>query len=125
MWTKTISAAARHERFFLLTGILFVSTVAWATNAIAAAPAVFSAWDRITYTQDVCLQRAETDLRNNGFTGGGTGLKGTHTTIYGFNGEYTGQVRCFAGDLGIVYFIVAGPSSDMASSYIDALRKGL
>ncbi len=108
------------NRFSPLTGIVFASVIAGATAAMAA-PMVYSAWKKITVTQDVCLQRAAADLRNNGFTDIATGAKGTSTTYTGFKGDYTGLVRCAANDLKAIFFVVAGPSPDAANNLVVAL----
>lgn len=109
--------------FSLLTGIVFVSAVAGATAAMAV-PMVYSAWKKITISQDQCLQRAEADLRKNGYTGIATGAKGTSTTYIGFSGDYTGLVRCAADSLGAVFFVVAGPSPDVANNLVNGLLNG-
>ncbi len=109
------------NRFSLSAGIVFVSALACATAAMADVPMVYSAWKKTTVTQDVCLQHAETDLRKNGYTGIATGAKGTSTTYTGFSGDYTGLVRCAADSLGAVFFVVAGPSPDVANNLVNGL----
>ena len=89
-----------------------------------AVPMVYSAWKKITVTQDQCLQSAEADLRKNGYTGIATGAKGTSTTYTGFSGDYTGLVRCAADGLGAVFFVVAGPAPEVANNMVVALLNG-
>jgi hypothetical protein len=51
----------------MITGIIFIGLSAGTTAALAAAPSVFTAWKKITLSQDECMQQATAVLSRNGY----------------------------------------------------------
>jgi hypothetical protein len=105
----------------LLTGIVFVGATAWATAALAA-PWVFTAWKKTALNQTECVRRGTALLNSNGYSNVKSGINGSNTVVGGI-GDYTGLVRCAAGDLGVVFFVVAGPTN-LVSNYLTNLYDG-
>jgi hypothetical protein len=103
------------KRVSLITGMVLIGAIAWATAALAANPYVFTAWKKITISQTACLQHATAVLTSNGYTGI---IPGTSTdTVLGNIGDFTGLIRCAAGDPGVVFFVVAGPDQPVVVNY--------
>ena len=108
----------------MITGIIFIGLSAGTTAVLAAAPSVFTAWKKITLSQDECMQQATAVLSRNGYANLKLGIKGNNTILGGL-GDYTGLVRCAAGDPGLVIIVVAGPSENTALDYLTALYNGI
>jgi hypothetical protein len=111
-----------HRWVSMITGIVFIGLFSGTTAALAAYPYVFTAWKKITISQDECVRRATNVLRNNNYSGMTAGIKGNDTMLGGL-GDYVGLVRC-AASVGVVFFVVTGPAQDPALNYTNALSNG-
>ncbi len=83
-----------------------------------AGPSVASRYNEIKMSQEQCLKNAGEALRK-------TGLEAqdrTKQSRYGARGDYTGVVRCIAGN-GLVLFISSGPSRQMTDNLSATLFK--
>ena len=81
-----------------------------------AGPAVGSRYNEIKMSQEQCLKNAEAALRK-------TGLEAqdrTEQSRYGARGDYTGVIRCVAGN-GLVFFIASGPARQITDNLAGAL----
>ena len=81
-----------HRWVSIITGIVFIGLFSGTTAALAAYPYVFTAWKKITISQDECVRRATNVLRNNNYTGMTAGIKGNDTMLGGL-GDYVGALR--------------------------------
>jgi hypothetical protein len=75
------------------------------TAAAQAGPAVATRWQKVTVSQDECLQKAEDVIRRSGFGR----LERTQQSRYGTLDDYTAAIRCITSN-GLAIFIVSGPS---------------
>ena len=96
------------RKFLLLGAGLLAGAVAAAGNAAAEAPGMDTAWIDLNMTQEQCMAKANTAMRNGGF---GQGFEVVGTSTFGLQGQYRGLVRCLAAK-NIVFFVVSGPSSN-------------
>ena len=71
----------------------------------------------IDSTPGVCIQRATAAIKGAGLT---ENFEIIQNTIYGDEGDYTGMIRCIAENK-IAVIVVAGPDSDVAGNYADAI----
>jgi hypothetical protein len=83
-----------------------------------AGPAVASRYNEIKMSQEECLKNAEAALRKTGLDK----LQHTEQSRYGARGDYTGVVRCIAGN-GLVLFIGSGPARPITDNLAGALFK--
>ncbi len=98
-----------------LAGALGLAMFGLATQA-AAGPAVATRWQKVTVSQDECLQRAEDTIRRSGFGK----LERTQQSRYGTRDNYTAAIRCITSN-GLAIFIVSGPSRGQADQMSGAL----
>ena len=106
----------------LIAGALgLAATLASVSTVRAIGPCMSSAWLVITITQDECIKRGSSSMRDHSFNTRFEVLG--NSSIYGERSDYTALVRC-AADKGIVYFVVAGPHPQGAicSKYMNAIR---
>ena len=90
-------------------------------TSVGAGPSMSSAWLTITINQEECVKRGSQTVRDNTFN---TRFEVVgESSIYGERGEYTALVRC-AAEKGIVYFVVAGPKSEICSKHMNGMRDG-
>ncbi len=75
----------------------------------AYAVGLSTSWENTTLSQDECIKRAEVAMRNSGFSN----LKIGSESIFADRKEYSGSIRCITSKK-IIFFVVAGPSSDTA-----------
>jgi hypothetical protein len=83
-----------------------------------AGPAVASGYNEIKMSQEQCLKNAEEALRKTGLAA----QDRTEQSRYGARGDYTGAVRCIAGN-GLVLPIGSGPSRRITDNLSAALFK--
>lgn len=86
----------------VVTGALLLGFV---TPALAEGPAVSTKWLDLTVSQDVCLGKAESAIKDSGFGN----LERTQQSRYGTVEGYTGAIRCIS-EKAIVMFVVSGPN---------------
>ena len=86
------------------------------TAQAAAGPAVATRWQKVTVSQDECLQRAEDTIRRSGFGK----LERTQQSRYGALDNYTAAIRCITSN-GLAIFIVSGPSRSQSDQMAGAL----
>lgn len=94
--------------------------VALPLNAARAAenhPIISTDWADTQVKQSDCLAHAARAIGRIGFKSPGT----TKNSRHGYRGQYTVAVRC-AADKGFVFFIVAGPSAELADKYLTAIK---
>jgi hypothetical protein len=91
------------------------------TVSLWAGPSMSSAWLKIEITQDECVSKGSTVVKKNSFNTRFEVLG--DSSIYGERGDYTALVRC-AADMNMVYFVVAGPNSQITSQHMNAMRDG-
>lgn len=70
-------------------------------------------------TVDQCIKKAAFRFKELGLT---ENVDAQGNTLYAESGDYTAHVRC-ATDVGFVYFVIAGPDSNIALRGIQALVK--
>lgn len=90
-------------------------------STVGAGPSMSSAWLAITVNQDECIKRGSQSVHDSSFNTRFEVLG--NSSIYGERGDYTALVRC-AADKGIVYFVVAGPTGNICSKHMNAIRDG-
>ena len=81
-----------------------------------AGPAVATRWQKVTVSQDECLQQAEDVIRRSGFGK----LERTQQSRYGTLDDYTAAIRCIASN-GLAVFIVSGPARGQSDQMAGAL----
>lgn len=82
---------------------------------------IWTAWQPTSLSSRECIRRAEIAVRDTGYSRnlqifGESPTKG----VYGENGQYSATVRC-GTNIGIVFFVTAGPSSSIASEELYSL----
>lgn len=102
-------------RFFLIVLTLTTASVAQATG-----PIIFSQLQKITITQEECLKKAETVMKNLGLS---ENFAKDNNALWGTKDKdsATGHIRCAATD-GIVMLVVAGTSYSKASALFQSLQ---
>jgi len=104
----------------LISALIIAATFAVAPPA-KAGPSMSSGVAVIgTIDQETCLARGANATKALGFT---TGLEiVSNNSVYGEMNAYTLHIRCFA-DMGVVFFIVAGPSGEVTSKVLTAVKE--
>jgi hypothetical protein len=105
-------------KWVAMTGAALAALVPSATK-VDAGPSMSSAWLAITVSQDECIRRGSTTMKDRDFETRFEVLG--NTSIYGELKDYTALIRC-AADKGIVYFVVAGPTGSVCSKHMNAMR---
>jgi hypothetical protein len=100
-------------RTALLACLVFAAS---APAAAAAETAIATKWRPISLDQMSCMGYAQSAIAHAGFDK----AEPASQTVSGKRGQYTASIRCLSNER-IAFFIIAGPSSDAALSYIDAL----
>ena len=90
-----------------------------ATATTALASWVSTSWANIDITQEACLARAEKAISSSGFSP----KQKLVQSRFGVVDDYTVVVRCIS-DKSMVFFVVAGPKSDVVDKYLTALEGG-
>lgn len=90
-----------------------VSVVVVSATAAFAGPSLSTNWTSTTLSQEECMRRAETAVRDARLT---RGFEIVGQSVFGGTDSYTLVVRCIA-DKGLVYFAVGGPSLDQARKH--------
>jgi len=98
-----------------LAGALALAVFGPAAQATAG-PAVAARWQKVTVSQDECLQKAEDTIRRSGFGK----LERTQQSRYASLDDYTAAIRCIVSN-GLAIFIVSGPSRGQADQMSGAL----
>ena len=98
-----------------LAGALVLAAFGLTAQA-AAGPAVATRWQKVTVSQDECLQKAEDVIRRSGFGK----LERTQQSRYGTLDNYTAAIRCITSN-GLAIFIVSGPSRTQSDQMAGAL----
>ena len=86
------------------------------TAQAAAGPAVATRWQKVTVSQDECLQKAEDTIRRERIGK----PERTQQSRYGSLDNYTAAIRCIVSN-GLAIFIVSGPSRGQADHMSGAL----
>ncbi|HHP7231279.1 MAG TPA: hypothetical protein ACFCUY_10535 [Xenococcaceae cyanobacterium] len=115
-----ISASTLHhslKTLFCSLGIISLTP----TTAYSIPAKIWTAWQPTTLNSQQCINRAEVAVRDSGYS---QNLEifgeGATSGVYGENGEYSVTVRCGINN-GLVFFVVAGPASAIASEELYAL----
>jgi hypothetical protein len=98
-----------------LAGALVLAAFGLTAQA-AAGPAVATRWQKVTVSQDECLQRAEDTIHRSGFGK----PERTQQSRYGTLDNYTATIRCITSN-GLAIFIVSGPSRSQSDQMAGAL----
>ncbi len=108
-------------KYWVYAGVSMAAAtaVAGTVSTVMAGPSMSSAWLSITIEQDECIKKGSAAVRQQRFNTRFEVLG--NSSIYGERGDYTVLVRC-AADKGIVYFVVAGPTSSVCSRHMNAIR---
>ena len=99
--------------------VAVTAAIAGAAAVLAASPSMSSAWLATTVDQDECVRRGSAAMRKQSFSTRFEVLG--NSSIYGERGDYTALVRC-AADKEFVYFVVAGPTGNVCSRHMNAIR---
>jgi hypothetical protein len=84
--------------------------------AAYAGPFIATRWQKVTGSQDRCLERAEDVLARSGFGR----LERTLQSRYGTLDDYTAAIRCITSN-GLAIFIVSGPSREQTDQMAGVL----
>ena len=97
---------------------LALAVVAAITTASAALAdtAVATKWRPLGEAQSDCMAHARMAIFRAGFDASEPGSQ----SMSGKHGAYTASIRCVA-DQRMVFFVMAGPSPDVTSRYLDVL----
>jgi hypothetical protein len=99
------------------TVLLACSLIVMSASATALADtAVATKWRPIALDQTNCMSYARMAIFRLGFYKSEPGSQ----TMSGKRGDYTASIRCLAEER-VVFFIMAGPSPETVSSYLDVL----
>lgn len=101
-------------KLLLAAGLL---AVAMAGTAQSQQPAISSAWDRMTLSQDECLARARVTLERLKFTR----IERVGNSIFGDQGDYQLAIRCVS-DLKMFYVHGGGPNGDRLETFVNNLK---
>ena len=82
-------------------------------SAALAGPSLSTNWTATTLSQEECMRRAETAVRDARLA---KGFEVVGQSVFGGAESYTLVVRCIT-DQGLVYFAVGGPNLDQARKY--------
>src|SRR5215216_4907682 len=102
-----------HIRTVLLACFLIVMSAS--TTAIADT-AIATKWRPIALDQGDCMSYARMAIFRLGFDKSEPGSQ----TMSGKRGDYTASIRCLSEER-LVFFILAGPSPETVSSYLNVL----
>lgn len=106
-------------RWVSVAAALVLAGTLGSVATVGAGPSMSSAWLAITISQDECIRRGSSSMRDQSFNTRFEVLG--NSSIYGERGDYTALVRC-AADKGIVYFVVAGQTGSTCSRHMNAIR---
>ncbi len=96
-----------------------LAVLATVMSSVAAyAVGLSTSWTETRLTHEQCMRRAEIAMRDSDFYE----VEFVGQSVFGDYREYTGTIRCVTSK-GIIFFVVAGPSSDRASSLRSRLVK--
>jgi hypothetical protein len=99
------------------TVLLACSLIVMSASATAVADtAIATKWRPIALDQDDCMSYARMAIFRLGFDKSEPGSQ----TMSGKRGDYTASIRCLS-EQRIVIFIMAGPSPETVSSYLNVL----
>ena len=99
------------------TVLLACSLIVMSAKATAVADtAVATKWRTIALDQTDCMSYARMAIFRLGFEKSAPGSQ----SMSGKRGDYTASIRCLS-DERLVFFIMAGPSPETVSSYLDVL----
>jgi len=98
-------------RIVLLACCLFLTSA-----AASADTAIATKWRPIALDQGDCMSYARMAIFRLGFYKSEPGSQ----TMSGKKGEYTASIRCLSNER-LVFFIIAGPSSDTVADYLNVL----
>jgi hypothetical protein len=97
--------------------LLACSLIVMCASATAVADtAVATKWRPIALDQTNCMSYARLAIFRSGFDKAAPGSQ----TMSGKRGDYTASIRCLSEER-LVFFIMAGPSPEAVSSYLDTL----
>jgi hypothetical protein len=99
------------------TVLLASSLIAMSASAkVVADTAVATKWRPIALDQGDCMSYARMAIFRLGFEKSAPGSQ----SMSGKRGDYTASIRCLSEER-LVFFIMAGPSPETVSSYLDVL----
>lgn len=103
--------------FFSLSIISLTPSIAYSRPA-----KIWTAWQGTNLNARECIRRAESAVRNTGYSSNLEIFGGDSPTagVYGESGDYSVTVRC-GTNAGIVFFVSAGPEAGIASSELNTL----
>ena len=87
------------------------------STAAVAGPSMTVVSTQTTLSQEDCMARAESAMRNAGLT---EYLESVGKTVFGEKGEYTAAIRCESANT-MVIFVVSGPDEAKTDQYNDDL----
>ena len=93
-----------------------IGIVALPITAFATPYEVIVATKKFTGTSELCVQRAQNILRDNGFTVEPARTGNVTNRAVGRHGDYTALILCDGGS-DVVVFIVDGPKANTALDY--------
>jgi hypothetical protein len=102
----------RIRTFLLVCSLIVISASATAV----ADTAVATKWRPMALDQDNCMSYARMAIFRLGFEKSEPGSQ----SMSGKRGDYTASVRCLS-EQRVVFFIMAGPSPETVSSYLNVL----
>ena len=98
------------------TGIVALAILSVVLTTAAADTAVATRWKSTGETQTECMGHAQMAIFRAGFDPRGPGSQ----SMSGKRGDYTASIRCIA-EQRMVIFVMAGPSADATSRYLEEL----
>lgn len=102
--------------FSLFLTFLFPAFVFAAQQTAGEITTMSTSWGEIQMTRQECLRRAETAIKEGGFSKGLEIVD--NSSVFGDRGAYIASVRCIeVKQITIVFFVVAGPSGDRVGQY--------
>ena len=104
--------------FYSLSIVCLTPVVAQAVPA-----KIWTAWQPVRMNARECIRQAEIAVIDTGYASNLEVFgEGNTAGVYGERGEYSATVRCGINN-GLVFFVLAGPSSNVASQELTVLMR--
>lgn len=108
-------------KYLKLAAVTALFTGFMPSIVLAQAPKIWTAWDYLSASQGQCMRQSINAVRD--YMGFQQNFEILENGVYGENGSYSVTIRC-AKERNFVFFITAGPSTEVAEGLLNDLMRG-